>query len=378
MRIGLITTLNTNIGDDFIREGICFAVKKIFHDRQIQFIPVNKHQPFTVYPKWHIIRLAIAARYLPRGKGLIGKLLENFFSKFGMSRFNDCDLIIQCGAPVFWPDCHRAEWINPLWYNTVGPLSKRIPVLNIAAGSCYPWKEQPSQISNVKDRSYLKRILSYCRLTTVRDSLAQRLCMSLGQNVPMIPCSALFASEDKVGQMRQNGLVLINYMSGGGHYGWEQGIDTERWHHLVKKLIFRVQKRHRLAFLCHNEIEYHLAEGLDSSIPRFWPKTSIEFFTIVSEAKAAICNRLHASIGMAGMGIPSIAVGTDTRLLMVKAVDLPCFYVMETSAELLEEQLEGLICHRNDLKAKLLALKSQAWHNYIETISNSLQQYIKC
>ena len=374
MRIGLITTLNTNIGDDFIREGICLAVKKIFHDRKIQFIPVNKHQPFTVYPKWHIIKLAIAAQYLPRGKDLIGKLLEHLFSRFGMSRFNHCDLIIQCGAPVFWPDCLRAEWVNLLWHNTVGPLSKRIPVFNIAAGSCYPWKDQPSEISNVNDGSYLKRILSYCRLTTVRDSLAQRLCMSLGLNVPLIPCSALFASEDRIGQMRQNGLVLINYMSGGGHYEWEQRIDSERWHHLVKNLIFRVQKRHRLAFLCHNETEYHLAECLDSSIPRFWPKTSIEFFTIVSEAKAAICNRLHASIGMAGMGIPSIAVGTDTRLLMVKAVDLPCFYVMETSVELLEEQLEKMICHRNDLKAKLLALKSQAWHNYIETISNALQQ----
>jgi hypothetical protein len=30
MKIGLITTLHKNIGDDFIREGICCVLKEVF------------------------------------------------------------------------------------------------------------------------------------------------------------------------------------------------------------------------------------------------------------------------------------------------------------------------------------------------------------
>lgn len=53
MKIGLISTINTNIGDDFIRQGICLLLKKVFKNHEIEFININKHTPLTVYPKWH-------------------------------------------------------------------------------------------------------------------------------------------------------------------------------------------------------------------------------------------------------------------------------------------------------------------------------------
>lgn len=369
MKIGLITTLDTNIGDDFIREGICHVLTEVFKGQQIEFISVNKHKPLTVYPRWHPIHLSKIADLFPIGSSIISNSIEKFISKLGSSRFDNCDLIIQCGAPVFWPNCHQNEWAEPLWHHVIGRLYKRIPVLNLAAGSCYPWERQPTSITEPDDARYLKTILSYCRLTTVRDTLSKILCESIGTQVPLIPCSASLAARGLVGSLKDDGIVLINYMSGGGHYDWEQNIDPSIWHNTIKALVCRLQKRHKLAFLCHNETEYKLAKEMEPTIPRLFPKTPQEYFSIASDAKVAVCNRMHASVGLAGMGVPSIAVGTDTRLLMVKVLGLPSFYVKETKLIQLEDEFENLLASRYKEKERLLALCSETWKSYAKAVS---------
>lgn len=372
MKIGLITTIDTNIGDDFIREGICRVLADVFKCQQIEFVSVNKHKPYTVYPLWHPARLGNIAGRLPIGKSLLKNATDSFFSKMGFSQFDDCDLIVQCGAPVFWPNCHQNEWAEPLWHDIVGRLHEKIPILNLAAGSCYPWERQPSEITDPDDASYLKAILGYCRLTTVRDTLSQTICELLGTEVPLIPCSASLAAGTLVGSLKNDGLVLINYMSGGGHYDWEQGIDPHTWQETMKALIARLQKRHKVAFLCHNETEYNLAHELEPVITRLFPKTPGEYFTVVSEAKAAVCNRMHASVGIAGMGIPSVAVGTDTRLLMVKALELPSFYVKDANLEQLEANVENLIVNGRREQERLLSLREDTWNRYLKVVSDAI------
>lgn len=371
MRVGLITTINTNIGDDLIRKGICSLLKEVFKGHKIEFIPVNKHQPLTVYPDWHPVHFSKMTRYLPRGAYRASRLIEQFASKLKHSRFDTCDLVVQCGAPVLWPGCHQCEWAEPLWHQVVGRLSERTPVLNLAAGACYPWERQPVQITDVNDAKYLRTILSYCRLTTVRDRLAQCLCASLGTRTPVIPCSAFLAARDHAATPRDGDVVLLNYMSGGGHYDWHQKVDRSAWRETVKTLIARLQIRHRLAFLCHNEVEHNLAWNLDSTIPRLWPRNTQQYFDLVSEAKVAVCNRMHACVVLAGLGIPSIAVCTDTRLLMVEALGLPCIYVKEADVDRLEEGLEKLLVHHCQERERLLVLKSETWNSYVKVVAHA-------
>ena len=373
MRIGLITTLNTNIGDDFVRKGLCLVLQEVFKEQKIQFLPVNKHLPLTVYPAWHPIHLSGLTRYFPRGRSRARSLIERWASKLRLSRFDSCNLIVQCGAPIVWYGCGRCEWAEPLWHRVVGRLSKRIPVLNLAAGSCFPWEKQPAHITDPEDAEYLRSILGYCSLTTVRDTLARHLCISLGEETPLIPCSALLTSRNREANLRDNGFILINYMFRGGHYDYKQGIDPSVWRETVELLISRLRKRHRLAFLCHNEEEYRLASHLDSSLPRIWPQKEQEYFDLVMEAKGALCNRLHASIALAGLGIPSVAVGTDTRLLMVDAIGLPFLYVKMATADLLEEKIENLLIHRRQEQERLLALKSATFNQYITAVTETLE-----
>lgn len=376
VRIGLITTLNTNIGDNLIREGICHVLEHIFKDREIELVVINKHKPFTVYPKWHPLRwMQASVQILPRGRVRAQRFIQipdRLLFRLGFTYFDNCDLIVQCGAPVLWPGCHQCEWAEPLWHHVVGKLSQRIPVLNLAAGSCYPWEQQPTCVEDPNDAQYLRAILGYCRLTTVRDTLAQRLCASLSTQTPLIPCSAFLAARGHVGSGQDNGVVLINYMSGGGHYDWKQGIDASVWRETVKTLISRLQTRHRLVFLCHNEAEYDLARNLYPTLPRLWPNTPQEYFNLVSEAKVALCNRMHASVVLASLGIPSIAVGTDSRLLMVDTIGLPSLYVKEANVDQLEDGLESLIMHRHREQEHLLALRAETWNRYIKVVTDAI------
>lgn len=372
LRIGLITTINTNIGDDFIREGICLVLREVFKGNDIEFVLVNKHQPLMVYPGWHPVHLTSMTRYLPKGRSRARRLIERFAPKLRLSYFDQCNIIVQCGAPVFWRGCHRCEWAEPLWHSVVGRLSQRVPVLNLAAGSCYPWERQPTGVDDPDDAQYLRAILGYCRITTVRDTLGQRLCASLGTHTPLISCSAFLAARNYIGTGNDEEIVLINYMSGGGHYDWDQGIDASLWLETVKALIGRLQERHKLAFLCHNETEYRLAQDLNTTLPCLWPKTPREYFTLVSKAKVALCNRMHASLGLAGLGIPSIAVCTDTRLLMVDTIDLPCLYVKEATVEKIEDGLENLLANRERERERLLMLCDQTWNQYVKVVEENL------
>jgi hypothetical protein len=372
VKIGLITTMDNNIGDDFIREGICRVLKDVFKGHKIEFVSVNKHKPYTIYPTWHPVHLRNIAGHFPVVKYHAKIAIETLFSKMGFSNFDDCDLIVQCGAPVFWPNCSNNEWAKPIWHEVIGRLCGKIPVLNLAAGSCYPWERQPETLESPEDAEYIKSILSYCCLTTVRDRLAQSVCKSVGEDVPLIPCSAFLASRGRVTKLEESGYILINYMAGGGHFAWEQGIDAGQWEITVKQLISALGKRHKLAFLCHDEKEVLLAQEIASGLPVFYPKTLMEYFNCVSHAKFAICNRMHASVGMAGMGVPSVAVCTDTRLLMVAELGLPVHYVKNADAEILEEETETALKSRESEKERLLLLQAKTWDMYLSTIQNAL------
>ncbi len=227
VRVGLITTLDRNIGDDFIRHGIVQVLSQVYSRHELRLLAVNKHVPFTVYPNWHPLRWLQALDRLPRGRRVqtqIKNEVSRVMHRFGGSRFDGAELMVQCGAPVIWPGCHASEWAQPLWDQVVGRLSDRIAVLDLAAGSAYPWEAQPMTVTDQSDSDFLRRILGYCRLTTTRDELASRLIERLGSSVPTIPCSALLVGRRfEVPYPSDDEMVLFSYMPGGGHFDWRQG-----------------------------------------------------------------------------------------------------------------------------------------------------------
>ncbi len=161
-------------------------------------------------------------------------------------------------------------------------------------------------------------------------------------------------------------------MEGGGHYDLGQGIDGAAWKQTALDLIARLRTRYELRFLCHNETEYRLAGDLEPTIHRLWPKTADEFFTVVAGAKGAVCNRLHASVALAGLGVSSVAVGADTRMLMLDEIGLPFFYVKDADAENLEVVLEDLLARRDVESERLIELRQRTLRTYCEKMAEAL------
>jgi hypothetical protein len=376
VRVGLITTLGRNIGDDFIRDGIIQVLLKVFAGRDVRFTAVNKHTPWSVYPDWHPLRWLQILDVLPRGRRIAGILRANLSGGLyglGGTRFDHADLIVQCGAPVAWPGCHSSEWASPLWDQVVGRLSSRVPVLNLAAGSAYAWENQPESVADARDAAFLRRILGYCRVTTARDQLVARLTDTLGVQVPTIPCSAFLLGRRFDGPQGADGeLVLINFMPGAGHFGWKQGIDAMGWMETARSLVERLSRRHRVAFICHDSQEYAAAQLVNPDLPRFMPTTADEYRSLALECKAAVCNRLHAAVALGSMGIPSVSVGTDTRLLMVDAIGLPNRYVKDVDVGLLEEEFESVVVHRKDERDRLLELREWTWNRYLDEVGQAV------
>jgi hypothetical protein len=370
LKIGLITTLDTNIGDDFIREGILVALREVFDGTPLEFVMINKHKPYSMYPSWHPIHWS---RFAPKSKkhGAY-RLAGRIFPGNGASKFEDCDAVIQCGAPVFWYDCSKAEWAEIIWNNAVRALHKKIPVLNLAAGSCYPWEKRPTAIDDPADRMYIEKITGYCRETTVRDRCSHEVLNSLNISAQLIPCSALLAAIPYQTIEASPEFIMINYMRGGGHYDFQQSVDCDRWESAMKEAIQRLRPHHRMAFLCHNQKEYDLAGELDPGLPRFFPRTVEEYFNVAALAKAGIFNRMHASVGLAGLGIPSVAVGTDTRMLMVDQIGLPVRYAKDADADYLVSQTEQLLERRDEEKERLLSLQKDTAERYHTVLEETL------
>lgn len=369
MKLGVVTTLKTNIGDDLIRDGLFHVLASLGYN--VYPVLLNKHRPGTLYPQLHPINWP--RPFTGRYDRLYIRLVDAVTYRFGYSIFDSCDAILQAGTPVYFPYCASTEWSRIVWEHALCRLASRVPVMNLAAGSCYSWERIPWAIPPGKDRRFVETITSACRVTTVRDTLAQRLLAGIGFTVEQIPCAAFLAARRyKAVPSQTPEFVFFNYMRKGTHFDFEQGIDEADWEKTMRKLVSAVKRRHRIAFICHNEEEWNLAERIDGTAPRFLPRTVADYLRVASRGVAGLFNRMHAAVGFAGLGIPSIGVGGDSRMLMVDALGLPTTFVKTARFEPLEDILEGLIRARREEQERLLALQERTVSAYARVVEAAL------
>lgn len=375
IRIGLITTINTNIGDDFIRDGIVQILRHVYGHADVRFFAINKHKPFSVYPMWHPLRWLELLDHVPRGQAtttLVKTRASLLLHGFGGSHFDKMDAIVHCGAPMMWPGCHRSVWATTLWEHVVARISPRIPVLTLAAGSAYPWENQPDAIMDPSDAAFIRNVLSSSRVVTARDELYAGLAKPLGYTIPTIPCSAfLVGRRFTAPPADEQDVVLFNYMPGAGHWSWGQRIDSDRWMATAKALIESLSRRHQVVFLCHDQNEYEAAGYLNAALPRFLPTSIESYVALIRRSKAAVTNRIHAAVALASLGIPAISVGTDTRMLMLQPIGVPFRYVKDPQLGNLVEELEILMIRRGDERERLIALRDATWSQYVETVAGA-------
>lgn len=382
-RVGLLGHWGGNLGHEVIVWGVERVIHEAFDGEPIELVLMEQHRPFDVYPGWHPLR---RVRALEHGRGgRLARAIKYLLDQRAVSRAlwrstwaGSLRVAVACGGPSIIPGISRSPDMGLMLHHMHGALaSKGVPVVQFGVGSCFPMERIPETIADAGDARFLRRVFEYCRVLTVRDELARVLCERLGNEVPLVPCPGLVSGQQfeeylSAAPRELPRYVVLNVQERGANDDWGQGVDRAAWAGTLRTLIAELRRRHALAFLCHSEAEARFAERLDAALPRFRPTDARSYAQVVAGAIAGICTRIHAAIALAGLGVPVIGVGSDSRLGTLRAIGLPCYYVKEASAETLEAELERLVRHRASERERLLILRDDTCRRYAKLLREAM------
>ncbi len=364
----IITTIQHNIGDDFVREGILFLLQSIGKRNRVELI--HKHSPVTaVYGRENLRNLRVS------------RLVEPLFRLIGSgNRISDADILVQSGAPVYWchpqtngPHCAYNEWFDPLIRKRFMPDRRERPFLNLAGGSCQRYHSDGSEIENCqKCKSYIRDFFDTCDLTILRDELARKMLNHAGRDAKVLPCTSIFA-RDRFGIKPEPGeFIVLNFMENGGHYTFGQEIDGKRWRN---EFISIAQEASRIGYVvvaCHTPHEEELAKTLVPNLERFLvPNNHIEFMKFYARAKWGILNRVHGAFMMASFGKPAVVIGNDSRAKMIENLSLPSYYVNDVSrvgAESLIDQVRSRCDSYPEQIEEIRRCSRQAYEDELQSV----------
>lgn len=348
-----MTTLGVNVGDEFIREGICSFLDDIFKYWEPYY--VNKHDILSLHQPI---------------EGEVRLLKDKFL---------DADIIIQSGAPVYWKignsTSYNVEWAEELWEKRIFQLGPQKPIFNIAAGACQPYPDfAKTFLSDPICVEFAKKAHSACRWTSVRDPLASQILFALGLTHDVLPCTAFHASR-RIRSLNENDKFLgINLMPYAGHYKLKENIDEKAWKFAIKAFLPKVRKRHPILFIAHDQIEKEfMKQFLDPGEVIFYSSRWHDYLQVYQQCKAVIANRVHGAVCAAGFGIPALIIGNDTRLLIGDYIQIPAVYVNEVEVDTLVDLTEKSIDKRDQERERLLILREESAKRYCEAIQNSLE-----
>ena len=366
IRVAILSTLATNIGDEFIRDGVICILRSTWPDTKFEFKVFNKHKPWTFFPKWHPVQ---GAAVLDSLFGRLWRRYANATSLIPGSYFEHADMVVQSGTPIIWKDAEYAsEWNISFWRNIAPRVARTKPLLNIGGCSCYPWHSQPDALSG-NDRKFAQHMVRSAILTTTRESLAAKLLgEAAGVDIPTFSCPALLAGQTHVPHEHGGSTFILNFMPRAGHFDELRQIDPEAWKTSFCEAVRHLEAHFNLIFLCHNETELQAARDLWPQHRAVFPQTTRDYFNTVKGAYGGLVNRLHAAVGLAGLGIPSIAVGTDTRMLMTKQIGIETLFAPDVAGPMLVHHLERLLERHDEISATLLRMRENTLSGYISLL----------
>lgn len=361
MKIAFITTLNHNVGDDFVREGILFLLAKRFGE--VSHFNIHKHAPVTVRKHFEWLRSYQLSRLLD--------LLP-------LSPIHDkvlaANILVQSGAPVYWchPKSHCAdnEWYRPLIQRRYLKVKNRVHFLNLAAGTCQKYYSDGSEFSNCKKcYTYIKEMFALSAITTIRDQLAQKVLNSLGLEAPVLPCPSIYARDRLSIPAEEPRYVCLNYMYMGGHYDFDQNIDRNRWEMTFKAFYNSIKNKCHCVFVCHNTEELKDANRIAPEAKKFFSKDYRNYLRLYAHAMCGVVNRVHSGFAIASFGRPAFVIGTDTRASMAAEIRLRYEFVENVDVARLLDELDFLKAGADHYADLFEEIKRKSFSGYQQALS---------
>ena len=344
-----MTTVGVNVGDEFIREGICSFIDQLLPTWQPFY--VNKHDLTSLHTRIYDEPLLLA------------------------DKFKDADIIIQAGAPVYWrigdSTSYNVEWAEELWRKRIFRLGPEKLILNVAAGACQPYPDTPQTfLADPLCVDFANRAAAACRWTSVRDPLAAQILLALGHDHAALPCSAFHAARRVKTPVATENMIGINLMPLGGHFQLRQDVDQGAWRKIIAEFLDGARAHQRLLFIAHDRQELSFMEGLRQGDEQvFFSPDYRDYFQIYARCKAVVANRVHGAVCAAGFGTPSMIIGNDTRLMIGDFIGLPSFYVAEVTAAGMLDRLDALLTMREIEQERLLTLREESARVYVATLA---------
>lgn len=362
--VAIITTVDHNVGDDFVREGIKYLIRQTFKNTPIEFLHVHKHSPITTRKHFEWFRYLRLSRK-------VDKLLPLGLTK---GRILEADIVIQSGAPVYW--CHDSdqshccdnEWYEPLIKRRF-EKNKKAKLINLAAGSCQRYHSDGTEFCD-RCNAFIREFYELSTLTTLRDNLSQKILGHIGLEAQVIPCSSIFAIDEHGITNGGEEYVVVNYMKGGAHYTFGQNIDFEKWQREFRKFYFELKQTENVTFSCHNQKEVDEALEIDPDANIFYEKDDyVAYLRFYSKAKYGIMNRVHGAFILGSFGKPSILIGNDSRAKMFSEIGMDSIFVNDASYEVLKQNLEFIQSGANNFADRFQKIKNQARADYMKALS---------
>lgn len=355
LKIGFLTTLHVNVGDEFIRQGIRHCVDRV----RVPWIPffVNKHDPKSL----------VEVR-----DGEVDQVAN---------KIRDVDIFIQSGSPVYWhhgQGGHRsthAEWHDWVWENGLLNSVERPTLLNLGAGSCQPWADTgDSFVNDPECADFARRAAARSSLTTVRDPVASNMLTRLGVSHHSLPCPAFLAAASFATHSSAGTLIGVNLMPKGGHFEFQTRRSTPAWVRQLHDLLQRLRSQGRVLFICHSVEEQHFAhlfaEGTEQV---FYSPNYRDYFDVFRMLTCIFSNRVHAAVTAAGFGVPGVIAGTDTRVQIGEWLGLGALHSPDLHAEEAAALVEALLGQRQQHRERLLCLRNETEARYLELLAPILE-----
>ncbi|MBE7494255.1 MAG: polysaccharide pyruvyl transferase family protein [Verrucomicrobiaceae bacterium] len=349
-RVCFISTVNHNVGDDFVREGICDLLRDVIGEFRADI--VHKHFPATVRGGlWPV--LDRMTRQIPNHvawRERVSRMVDALSGTAAKDKLLNSDLIVQAGTPMYWKNawstCARTEWFDLLIERRWRRVGRAIPLWNLGAGSCQPWGSDGSEVvADEGCRAYIDRFTSLCSVTTVRDSLACEIVRQCGHEVPVLPCPSIFVTASPGLNRGTAEYLALNYMPGGGHYEWAGSgkEDARQWEACFSETVRRLARSHPCLMICHDRREVAAAQRLFPEIPRFHSRDWRAYVQVYSRCRAAIVSRVHGAVVAAAMGKRVLLVGNDTRLLTAAQVPGIIWMPVVAARQGIHDQVQELL-----------------------------------
>jgi hypothetical protein len=380
-KISVITTVDHNIGDDFVRDGILHLIGQVLDEMEVEV--VHKHLPITARPGFAWLHERGFDRLIDRiAPDLTLRVTRRLDSALPLGRSSDriagADILVQSGGPIYWTspegDCAHTEWWHPLVERRWLPFAHGRPFLNLAGGTCQPYESDGAEFDARPDvLGHIRRFFDLTALTTVRDQLSVEVLRRAGREGELLPCSSLFAVDQLKIRPEAGDYIVLNYMPAGGHFTLGQPIDAEAWEEHFTSFAIALARKERVVLVCHNQKEHDAARRLLPGLEIFRAGDYREYLRFYSRARWGILNRVHGCFALASLGKPSAVVGSDSRAKMVGQLGLPETFVNKASGEWLEQVAAELESSCTGFPGRMERLKSGTSQRYRTLIRSAIE-----